>query len=93
MVPFVMLKLKNGSKDIWLYTSKTVKKKNGMEYDHILTRFEKLNPFNKLDLKCQYNSIKTCLYDKNLNTRFTTIHKAGAVIEIPFQKLKNITNF
>ena len=54
-----MLNLKNGLKDIWLYTSKTVK--NGMECGHILASFETLNPFNKLNSKCQYNSIKTCV--------------------------------
>ena len=77
-----MLKLNNGIKDIWHYTSKTV-----IEFDHILTSFEKLIPFNKLDSKSQYNSIKTCHSNKNLNTRLTTISKAGAVIEMPFQIL------
>ena len=77
-----MLNLKNGIKDIWLYTSKTVKMAWNMS-------FEKLNPFNKLNSKCQYNSIKTCHSNKNLNTRSTTICKAGAVIEMPFQILSH----
>ena len=55
-----------------------------MEYGHILTSFEKQHPFNKLDSKCQNNSVKACHSKKNLNTRFTTIRKAGAVIEMPF---------
>ena len=58
-----------------------------MKYDHILTSCEKLNPFNKLDSKCHCNSIKTCHSNKNLNTCLTTICKAGAVIEMPFQIL------
>ena len=61
--------------------------KDGMEYDHILTSFEKLNPFNKLESKYQHNSIKTCHGNKNLNTRISTIRKARAVLEMPFQIL------
>ena len=69
-----------------------------MEYGHILASFEKLNPFNKLNSKCQYNSIKMCHSNKKLNTRLTTICKAGAVIEMPFQilshnKVENYLNF
>ena len=60
-----------------------------MEYGHILASFEKLNPFNKLNSKCQYNSIKTCHSNKTLNTHLTTICKAGAVIEMPFQILSH----
>ena len=38
-----------------------------MEYDRILTSFEKLNPFNKLDSKSQYNSFKANHSNNNLN--------------------------
>ena len=81
-----MPNLKNGIKNIWLYTSKTVKWHGIWPY---LASFEKLNPFNKLNSKCQYNSIKTCHSYKKLNTRLTTISKAGAVIEMPFQILSH----
>ena len=65
-----------------------------MGYCHILASFEKLNPFNKLNSKCQYNSIKKYHSNKNLNTRLSTICKAGAIIEMPFQILSlNISNF
>ena len=57
-----------------------------MEYSHILTSFEKLNPFNKLDSR--YNSIETCHSNKNLNTRLTNICKAGDKTEMPFQILE-----
>ena len=66
-----------------------------MEYGHILTSVEKLNPFNKLNSECQCNSINSCHSNKNLNTRLTTIRKAAAAIEMPFQilSLNKVENY
>ena len=56
-----------------------------MEYDHSLTSFERLNSFKKLDSKCQYNSTKTCHYNKKLNT----LRKHAHAIYRDFLSCKN----